>query len=179
MKYLNFVDLNGRHNCKFKFKVRVTWDKYNMPEYVLFNIQEVIARDEHDAAKIAKEKFLLEIMGTADKTQMKYLKTYVFDYLNAEMVIVDFPKTESELDLFNELYKDYPNVPDNRKIDPIKILKNTEELAERFKPVPVSEDVDKAAEDDAKNRGVFSSEVFMQSKYAFKAGAEWQSKQQK
>lgn len=122
MKYLNFVDLNGAHNCKFKFKVRVTWDKYDSPEYVLFNIQEVIARDEHDAAKMAKENFLFEIMGTADKEQMKFLKTYVFDYLNAEMVIVDFPKTESELDIFNKVYENYPQVPEELKINPLKIL---------------------------------------------------------
>ena len=124
MKYLNFVDLNGRHNCKFKFKVRVTWDKYDDPEYVLFNIQEVIARDEHDAAKIAKDQFLKEIMGTGDKEQRKYLKTYVLDYLNAPMVFVDFPKTESELALFNELYGNRPQIPDDKKIDPIKILKS-------------------------------------------------------
>lgn len=86
MKYLNFVDLNGRHNSKFKFKVRVTWDKYNDPEYILYNMREVIAKDDHDAKEIAKDNFLIEIMGTADKEQRKYLTAYVFDYLNAEMV---------------------------------------------------------------------------------------------
>lgn len=124
MKYLNFVDLNGAHNCKFRFKVRVTWDKYDDPQYVLFNIHEIVAKDKHDAEKIAKEKFLTEIMGTADKQQMKYLKTFVIDYLNAEMVIVDFPKTERELDLFNKLYADYPQIPDSSKLDPDKILKS-------------------------------------------------------
>lgn len=129
MKYHQFVDLNGRHNYQFKFKVRVTWDKYNDPEYVLFNIQDVIARDEHDAARKAEDQFLKEIMGTADKEQRKYLKTYVIDYLNAEMVVVDFPKTESELELFNQLYADYPKIPDNKLVDPIKILKSNKSNA--------------------------------------------------
>lgn len=128
MKYLNFVDLNGRHNCKFKFKVRVTWDKYNDPEYVLWNIKDVVAKDEHEAARFAKEKFLIEIMGMADVGQMKFLKTYVFDYLNAELVIVDFPKTESELDIFNQVHANYPEVPDSEKIDPLNILADTNRL---------------------------------------------------
>lgn len=94
-RYSDFVDrLNDNLDKKFVFTVRVTWDKYDDPEYILFNIKEVIARDKNDAEQKAKELFADEIMGNwrNNLSEMKYLTAYVINYLNAPLYINQSPK---------------------------------------------------------------------------------------
>ena len=85
LKYADFVDLNGRHDKEFKFKVRVTWDRYTDSEYTLFNIHDIAARSKWDAEQKAKDLFIEEI-SRGDKEQRKYLTAYVIDYLSAPMI---------------------------------------------------------------------------------------------
>lgn len=80
-KYIDYIDLNGRHDKQFEFTVRVTFDKYDDPEYILFNIISVVAKDNRDAEQKAKDIFADQI--GAGKANRKYLKAYVINYLNA------------------------------------------------------------------------------------------------